>query len=290
MPPPHPLRRISTGSLSSLARSTDRNTSSASGLDHLTGAMVDLSDEVATLSSNIQQMTALHDALGTFNEAFAGYLYALKMNAFCVEWPQAPNEQSFSRLEELNIQDPVPIASTSTAQPPTPISASSRTSSSANPADMTYATAYSYTEDDHAPAPVTKPRPATGLRKPSGSVPVKKGTAAAAARKKRELEISGIIETLPLEYRGAEPVERMRMEKVIMKLMDNPEGISLKEMVSPPDLPQAKVNKCLITLVAKKLVSKPTVNKVTMYRWVGAPLVELSHDHQASPDWSLLTN
>nr|XP_019043395.1 DASH complex subunit DAM1 [Kwoniella bestiolae CBS 10118]OCF22325.1 DASH complex subunit DAM1 [Kwoniella bestiolae CBS 10118] len=188
MPPPHPLRRISTGSLSSLARSTDRNTSSASGLDHLTGAMVDLSDEVATLSSNIQQMTALHDALGTFNEAFAGYLYALKMNAFCVEWPQAPNEQSFSRMESLEVQDPVPQPSTS-AQPPTPTSAPSRTSSSANnAADMTYATAYSFSEDDPVPPPKAKARPAaTGLRKPSGGVPAKKGAGAAAARKKREV-------------------------------------------------------------------------------------------------------
>jgi DASH complex subunit DAM1 len=33
-------------------------------------------------------MTQLHDALGTFNESFAAYMYAMKMNAFCVEWPE----------------------------------------------------------------------------------------------------------------------------------------------------------------------------------------------------------
>nr|XP_018260166.1 DASH complex subunit DAM1 [Kwoniella dejecticola CBS 10117]OBR82324.1 DASH complex subunit DAM1 [Kwoniella dejecticola CBS 10117] len=183
MAPPHPLRRISTGSLSSLARSTDRNTLSASGLDHLTGAMVELSDEMATLSSNVQQMTALHDALGTFNEAFAGYLYALKMNAFCVEWPQAPNEQGFSRLEALEAPDPLAGPSIS-AQPPTPISAPSR--SSTNPADTTYATQYSYNDDEPAPAPAAK-KPTTGIRKPSGGVSVKKNASAAAARKKREV-------------------------------------------------------------------------------------------------------
>lgn len=94
--PHHPLRRISTGSLSSLARSTDKNTSSPSGLEFLQPAMTDLADEAATLAANTSQMTTLHDALGTFNEAFAAYLYALKMNAFCVEWPEAPNELSFS--------------------------------------------------------------------------------------------------------------------------------------------------------------------------------------------------
>lgn len=87
-PPTHPLRRISTGSLTSLARSQDHATHSSSGLDFLQPALTDLADEAATLASNIQRMTRLHDALGTFNEAFAAYLYAMKMNAFCVEWAE----------------------------------------------------------------------------------------------------------------------------------------------------------------------------------------------------------
>ncbi|WVR08175.1 hypothetical protein IAU60_005221 [Kwoniella sp. DSM 27419] len=266
MPPPHPLRRISTGSLSSLARSTDKAHASPSSLDHLTTALVELSDEAVTLSTNVQQMTALHDALGTFNEAFAGYLYALKMNAFCVEWPQAPSSVSFQRMQSIEAAEPAPM---SIGADPTPNSKASASSAPVNPADMTYATAYS--SDDFRPAPAkarTAPAPVT---KKAAIVPgVKKGAATAAARKKRELEISSIIETLPLEYRGAEPAERMRMEKVISVLMDNLGGIALKSIISPPELPQAKVNKCLITLVAKKLVQKPTVNGAAMYRWVGA--------------------
>lgn len=88
MPPPHPLRRVSTGSLSSLARSQDRSHASPSGLDFLTPALTDLADEAATLAANTQKLNELHDALGTFSEAFAGWMYALKMNAFCVEWPE----------------------------------------------------------------------------------------------------------------------------------------------------------------------------------------------------------
>ncbi|WVQ96125.1 hypothetical protein IAU59_003227 [Kwoniella sp. CBS 9459] len=284
MAPPHPLRRISTGSLSSLARSTDRAHTSPSGLDHLSSALMDLSDEAATLSANIQQMTALHDALGTFNKAFAGYLYALKMNAFCVEWPQAPNELSFQRMESLEIPDPVPQ---STQHPPaSPGSGPSRTSASGmtagstvNAADMTYATAYSSSMDDDSPrlarskssAAARLGAGAVGTKKPAAApAPVKKAQANAAARKKREMEISSIVDTLPLEYRGGEPAERMRMEKVISKLMDHPEGIAMKDMVKPPELPQAKLNKCLIALVAKKLVSKPIVDKVTLYRWEGS--------------------
>lgn len=89
MPPPHPLRRVSTGSLSALARSQDRAPhTSPSGLDFLAPALTELADEAATLAANTQKLNELHDALGTFNEAFAGWLYALKMNAFCVEWPE----------------------------------------------------------------------------------------------------------------------------------------------------------------------------------------------------------
>ncbi|WVQ79266.1 hypothetical protein IAT38_001362 [Cryptococcus sp. DSM 104549] len=287
MPPPppqpdhHPLRRISTGSLTSLARSTDRPAASPSGLDFLQPAMTDLADEAATLAANISQMTQLHDALGTFNEAFAGYLYALKMNAFCVEWPEAPDETSFQRLEALQraAANPPPAAA-STSQPPlSPKSGPSRqsqasaiSSTATNIADLTYATTHSLSMEESPPPARPKSRvgagAGTGLRKPMVGALKKGGNA--ALRKKRELEISAIIDTLPLEYRGGDATERIRMEKVINKLMDNPEGLPLKEMLSPPELPQAKVNKCLITLVSKKLVIKPTIGKISVYKWVGA--------------------
>jgi len=102
----HPLRRPSTGSLSSLARSTDRNTISPSGLDFLQPALSELNDEASTLATNISHLTELHDALGTFNESFAGYLYALKMNAFCVEWDQvSPDLPKF--CAELTVRHPM---------------------------------------------------------------------------------------------------------------------------------------------------------------------------------------
>ena len=49
---------------------------------------MELADEAATLAENISHLNDMHDALGTFNESFAAWMYALKMNAFCVEWPQ----------------------------------------------------------------------------------------------------------------------------------------------------------------------------------------------------------
>lgn len=101
MAPKHPLRRISTGSLSSLARSQDRHHASPSGLDFLEPALTDLADEAATLTANIQRMNEMHEALEKFNEGFAAYLYAIKINAFCVEWNEAPDANSWRRLAEL---------------------------------------------------------------------------------------------------------------------------------------------------------------------------------------------
>lgn len=84
--PTTPLRRISRGSISALSQS--RGSGSATPLTFLEGAMADLADETSVLQSNLEQVETIHEALGTFNESFAMYLYGLKMNAFCVEWPE----------------------------------------------------------------------------------------------------------------------------------------------------------------------------------------------------------
>jgi DASH complex subunit DAM1 len=47
-------------------------------------------------------MNELHAALEQFNEGFSAYLYALKTNAFCVEWNEAPDVHSWQRLQELS--------------------------------------------------------------------------------------------------------------------------------------------------------------------------------------------
>lgn len=88
MPPaPHrtPLRRISQGSLSALARS-GTYPPGPTGLEFLEPAMEDLADEAATLHSNLEGLNKLGEALEGFNEAFAAHLYAMRMNAFCVAW------------------------------------------------------------------------------------------------------------------------------------------------------------------------------------------------------------
>lgn len=107
-PPRTPLRRISHGSLSALARSSNQPPG-ATGLEFLEPAMVELADEAATLHSNIERLNALSDALDTFNESFASYLYAMRMNAFCVEWNQVGTCLWTFRLGAYRIRSPVPF-------------------------------------------------------------------------------------------------------------------------------------------------------------------------------------
>lgn len=82
-----PLRRVSHGSLSALARSTGTD-NGPTGLDFLEPAFTEFADEAATMHRNVARMGDLYDTLETFNESFCSFLYALNMNAYTVEWPQ----------------------------------------------------------------------------------------------------------------------------------------------------------------------------------------------------------
>ncbi|KAK1923702.1 DASH complex subunit Dam1-domain-containing protein [Papiliotrema laurentii] len=265
MAPPHPLRRISTGSLSSLHRSQDRTHASPSGLDFLQPALTELSDEAATLATNVDKLNELHDALGQFNESFAGLIWALKMNAFCVEWPEAPTKLSFDRAPSLAVPEPQPAYSSQQPLSPTPAPSSHATTAGPSQGDQTYATEHSFVTQG---SPVAPPPKKVLAKKPAAASGPAAKKAAMAARKKREMEISGIIDTLPLEFRGSQPSQRLAMEKIIMKLMDGRQ-LAIADLISLPDLPHPRVNKCLIALVGRKLVTKHSEGGRTEYRWVG---------------------
>ncbi len=96
VPTPHrtPLRRLSQGSLFRLSRS-GAYPDAPHGLGFLEPAMGELLDEVETLQTNVHGLHNLSDALGTFNESFASWLYVMNMNALTTDWPQAPTDASF---------------------------------------------------------------------------------------------------------------------------------------------------------------------------------------------------
>ncbi|SNX84691.1 uncharacterized protein MEPE_03400 [Melanopsichium pennsylvanicum] len=96
-----PLRRISRGSLNALSHSASKQLSAgATPLSFLQGAIIDLAEEVGVLEINLESVEAVHKSLYSFNENFAMYIYGLKMNAYCVEWPEAPLYDNFERAEK----------------------------------------------------------------------------------------------------------------------------------------------------------------------------------------------
>ncbi|EPQ29384.1 uncharacterized protein PFL1_03139 [Pseudozyma flocculosa PF-1] len=297
--PTTPLRRISRGSLNALSHS--RGPSSSTPLSFLERALADLVDETSVLQANLEQVEDIQDALGTFNENFAMYMYGLRMNAWCVAWPEAPTEESFKRAEQRFTQQAEHYAAQqhlqSTIQGSHPYGHGSDLSmyggSSAagtggggagmNPADQTYVTA-----DDESVYPEPINVPAHGAQQPLKSAlkpALKKGTTGAATaasgstakpataaakgkmtlaqKRKREAYSDEIIETLPLEFRGSDPKANSVAKGTIMALIAaGKKGIRAAEIVKSPDMPQAKVNKTLIALVAAKHATKVSNNGV----------------------------
>ncbi|KZT66267.1 hypothetical protein DAEQUDRAFT_715303 [Daedalea quercina L-15889] len=271
VPPPQrtPLRRVSQGSLIRLSRS-GAYPDAPHGLGFLEPALGELLDEVESLNTNIQGLRNLGDALSSFNESFASWLYVMNMNALTVDWPQAPTQASYKlaarRAEEdaAAALEALRAAEAATNRPPTPDSSASRTA--APPADDP--------GNDTVLANATTTSAATAA---SGSrVPVKKkaGKPKLSAREKKErgLLVEKVANCLPLEFRGSDPNLRRHIEQVVEGFLDRPgRGVGILELVKPPDLNQARVNKCLIALVNRKIVQKDNSTGAVLYHWHGPP-------------------
>ncbi|CAG8808700.1 11388_t:CDS:2, partial [Gigaspora margarita] len=99
----------------------------ASSLDCLEETFAELSTSFTTFHQNFQCIKQVHESLKEFNKAFSGFLYGIKMNAHCVEFPEAPTKETFASFiqkrdaELLNKSTPIatPVRKINT---PTPIS------------------------------------------------------------------------------------------------------------------------------------------------------------------------
>ncbi|KAG9043530.1 hypothetical protein FS837_009427 [Tulasnella sp. UAMH 9824] len=266
-----PLRRISHGSLSNLARSASQHPSESdpTRLNFLLPAFADLADEMASLHANLEKLNDLSYVLETFNESFASYLYALRMNAFCVEWEQAPGDTSF--ILAAKAAEEARAAISSLTLRPASEAALNQEEESPSAADQTYAT-----EASVAPAKSAQAKPQGILKNATSGVsktsaPAKKAALTAKEKKARDAKIDRVINVLPLEFRGNDPDLRKVMEGVIGSLMDNEGGLRIAEIAKPPLLPQVKVNKCLIALVGRKVVEKETTKGAAIYHYRGIP-------------------
>ncbi|OAR05971.1 hypothetical protein LLEC1_01307 [Akanthomyces lecanii] len=69
-------------------------------------AFAELSDAMADLEANMMHFQLMHESLARFSESFASFLYGLNMNAFCVDFPEAPILESFRRNRQRDDQLP----------------------------------------------------------------------------------------------------------------------------------------------------------------------------------------
>lgn len=77
------------------SRSSFRDSARASGdrdapfpLNAFEPAFAELADSMADLEANLMHFQLMHESLARFGESFAGFLYGLNMNAFCVDFPE----------------------------------------------------------------------------------------------------------------------------------------------------------------------------------------------------------
>jgi len=96
--PSRPTTPLRPSSRTSLRNSQQASTSLAyNPLDSLEAQFAELSDGMADLEANFMHLQLMHESLSRFSESFAGFLYGMNMNAFCVDFPEAPVQESFRR-------------------------------------------------------------------------------------------------------------------------------------------------------------------------------------------------
>ncbi|ANZ75909.1 BA75_03190T0 [Komagataella pastoris] len=62
----------------------------------------ELNDSLTTLDANMTKVNSVHESLTNFNESFSAFLYGLSMNAWCVEYSEAPTKENFENRSKLN--------------------------------------------------------------------------------------------------------------------------------------------------------------------------------------------
>ncbi|KZV71723.1 hypothetical protein PENSPDRAFT_605401 [Peniophora sp. CONT] len=265
--PRTPLRRVSQGSLFRLSRSSSRastarhgESSAPAGLEFLPPALAELCDEAESLSTAAGQLAGLGRSLAEFNDAFASWMYVQGMNGLCVEWHEEPNKASF----EIARRRAQIAAEEAQARLEAARREAERERERAAEAERTAAAETTLAAD-------TTVNTVGGTKK----VLVKKGkkpALSAKEKKARSLAIDKAVTSLPLEFRGNDPTLRKNVETVIELLMDaSGRGLKILELVKPPDVNQARANKCLIALVNRKIVRKDNSSGAVLYHWIGIP-------------------
>ncbi|KAF9031363.1 hypothetical protein BDZ89DRAFT_1101127 [Hymenopellis radicata] len=270
-PAPHrtPLRRVSQGSLFVTSRSAAYR-DAPHGLGFLEPAMAEFIQETEALQTNVENLKHLSDSVASFNESFAMWTYLMEMNSLTTDWPQQPTDASFDLARRrAGAAEEYALASIRAAEEAQreAIAAANAAAEKTTATEADNETTYMATTNNTTNASAHKSK--TLIKK---VVKGKKPKLTAKEKKERALEMERIIEALPLEFRGKDPNLRRNTEMTIEGLLDAPGQVStLHNLIKLPDLSQARVNKCLIALVTKKIVKKDNSTGQVLYHWQGLP-------------------
>lgn len=220
--------------------------------------MAELIDETEALQNNVEGLKHLSDSLATFNESFASLMYVMDMNALTTDWPQAPTDASFL-LAKRRAEEDALVALQAAEE------TKRKLETTAGPSNLADKTTTTETEPETTYITAGNTTKSSAPQKKRG----KKPKLTPKEKKERSLEIEKIISSLPLEFRGSDPTLRRNMEMVIEGMIDSPNQVVKLTDLILPDLPHARVNKCLIALVNRKIVRKDNSTGVVLYHWQG---------------------
>ncbi|KAJ7366655.1 hypothetical protein DFH08DRAFT_835084 [Mycena albidolilacea] len=270
--PRTPLRRVSQGSL--FAVSASGPDAQSSGLTFLDAHISEFADETELLQANVEGMKQLSESLATFNESFASWLHVMDMNSLTIDWPQAPTDASFELAKrragmfvpyEMNVGVIIDLERDALAAMEAMRQAQAAAAREAELTKTMEQTEMDITYNGLTTTNASVPSAKPGVKKKPG-----KPKLTAKEKKERSIEIEKVISCLPLEFRGSDPNLRRNMEGVIEGLLNAPaQTAKLTDLIQPPDLSQARVNKCLIALVNRKVVQKNSSTGTVLYHWQG---------------------
>jgi hypothetical protein len=130
--PTTPLRPSSRSSLRDSAQRSRNAAPGSNALEGLQDGFAELSDAMADLEQNFVQLQLMHESLARFSESFAGFLYGMNMNAFCVDFPEVcgycynSTDRTYAsetrRGEEANVHHRPRFRTPSSAHRITPVS------------------------------------------------------------------------------------------------------------------------------------------------------------------------
>ncbi|KAI9881648.1 MAG: DASH complex subunit dam1, partial [Watsoniomyces obsoletus] len=103
-PVSRPTTPLRPSSRSSFRNSQSNGFGGPTELDALSDQFAELSDSMADLEANFMHLQLMHESLSRFGESFASFLYGLNMNAFVVDFPEAPLSDSIKRWQKQQQQ------------------------------------------------------------------------------------------------------------------------------------------------------------------------------------------